>query len=68
MYGKIRVSDTSKRPGTYSTFIVFDDGTESPIFADLAGLYPWMRANGVVMDESMDECEACFCPWRVRKS
>jgi hypothetical protein len=68
-YGKTIVSSTTERPGAYSTFILWDDGTKSPIFGDLAGLYPWMRQNVIVIDESATDSEGknCYIPWRVRK-
>ena len=66
-YGKTVVSCHTTRPGQYTTFIRWDDGTHSPYFDDLAGLYPWMRQNGIVIDEHDESSTPRFTPWRVRQ-
>lgn len=70
MYGHTQVGNTTKRSGQYTAFVVFADGTESPLFDSLAELYPWMRQNGVVRDEygtTPNGDAGTFYPWRVRK-
>lgn len=63
-----RMSVQCKEPTTGETgcFIHDTDGnTVSPLFKDLAELYPWMRENGWKTDEYPDSRPGTFVPWRV---
>lgn len=64
MFGRIKISSLSRRPGRYTTFIAWDDGTESPLFDDYYNLHGWMRENRVVSSEYEGDQ---YVPLRVRR-
>ena len=61
MTGQITTGDTHKRPGRYSSYVRFTDGTESPVFDNLQGLFGWMRGQGIELDTNAG-------PWNVKQA
>jgi hypothetical protein len=60
---RIAVQCKDTETGQVATFIRNENRTAiSPLFPDLAGLYPWMRDSGWKSDEGYGDN---FQPWRV---
>ena len=60
----INVQCPDPETGKVGTFIKENDRRVSPLFADLYGLFPWMKENGWKSDEYVN---GDFHPWRVSR-